>query len=59
MSGLNGGIAITLTLTFVLSILRVRGFHIAVLIQSKIFLPTVSESSMLTAEFEPRQEIEI
>lgn len=59
MSGLNVGIPITITLTFVPSILRVKGFHITVLIQSEIFLPTGSESSMLTAEFEPRQESEI
>lgn len=36
-----------------------KGFHITVLIGSEIFLPTGSESSMLTAEFEPRREIEI
>lgn len=46
-----------MTLIFAPSILK--GFHITILIGSEIFLPTGSESSMLTAEFEPRQEIEI
>lgn len=46
-----------MTLTFAPYILI--GFQNTVLIWSEIFLPTGSESSMLTAEFEPRQEIEI